>query len=251
VPLLVATAAKAVADARPPAPPPPVETRPGPGPVAGRGFNLEHFNVAFQQSRVRDANDRGYAAWMARLSPEQAAEVQAVDVEKQRRRAARAPSEPEPMTSCKTSYSELSQARVDDFGRAHDCAAAERHALQFSDYKVAHMIANNLVDPGAVASRQEFRDVEDLERARAAPVAPEAVQQEAARVARRAARAEARERERILAVARHDELAKVRHDAAAAALAKEHARLALRQRFEVAPPQTPLPLPPPPVQAGR
>ena len=182
----------------------------------GQGFDRTRFNRAFDENRLPDpVVDGGYGRWMQETQPEQAArllrEAQQRQHEDSQRRlgAVQVYREPEPLqlTNRNTvAYTELGASGVDDYSRGEICA---RHSIQFTDYRIAHSTERlaEEADFAAAVERtsRELRSIKALQAHRAS-ISYE-MNDDDRRAYDAAQRAkDLRERERVRALARYDNL---------------------------------------------
>lgn len=181
------------------------------------GFNIDHFNTKFSDTRLGDENDRGYSSWMQRLTPDAAAVQQKRRQQEGRQKAAQSAHdsvvalEPEALpSSTSVPHSELGTGRVRDFSRPADMLG-RRSSQGYTDYKVAHMTASCLIDPEIVRARQQFNNIEEYERARSESASNSMTADERSAIARHEAALASREDHRLRTLRSRDELVSRHH----------------------------------------
>lgn len=188
----------------------------------GEGDFNERFNRMFQENKLEDDEmERGYAHMMAESSKErddinipramkkfQASKFNEIfdknvpvskDVVVYR--------DPEPLNLARAlQFTELG-GKTDDYSSALE--KGER-GLQYTDYMKAHT-TTRLVDP-KVASRKEYRNVEEYEAARARAVGKPKTEEEERRIEEMKIREEKAERERLRRLKERDEAIRKHHE---------------------------------------
>ena len=108
----------------------------------------------------------------------------------------------------KIQYTEIGGDKPDDFS----CGEGKnKQTLQYTDYMKAHT-TTRLVDPRSVEERQQFKNVQAFESARAAAMARPATEEELQYRAEQQRIAEQKEADRLRRVAERDRLASMHHD---------------------------------------
>ncbi len=168
-------------------------------------FNAKKFNEVFQKTRTKTVDDSGYGRWMS-SAPAEAA--------KEHNKHIQVYKEPMglPAAGRGLAFNELGLEKIKDF--SGDNGSDRR--LNYTDYKMAHTSTSIIPDdPTVVASwtRQSYKNVEALEKAREDPRALKLSAQETARLARSQIKAEAREAQRQHALRTSDAAIEARHRA--------------------------------------
>lgn len=127
-----------------------------------RKFDLRHFNDLYEAERMGDGvRDGGYTQWMRQHDPD------GPFSDARPNRQLIVYTEPEPVTVSRkgcVAYTELGVERVDDYSRGD----AAKHAIQYTDYRVAHT-TTKLVDEDSMARAEgDFRSLEHLQQHRSA-----------------------------------------------------------------------------------
>lgn len=141
----------------------------------GSRFDLDKFNKFFSDNKLADERtEQGYQDWMkeheVKEAPQFRGSFNTNGFNNHFDRHAQAAAdhkqiikyqEPEAMVTCKRlGFTELGQERIDDYSGENK---SMKH-LNYMDYKVAHT-TSRIVDP-RMASREDFKNIEDLERSR-------------------------------------------------------------------------------------
>lgn len=189
---------------------------------------LDRFNRMFEDNRLEvDESQSGYGHLMAASSKKR----EDIEVPKILKRfnedafhktfetVTLAPShevvvykEPEALPLAKKiQYTELGSDSTGDFSSGPSTAAAEKRALQYTDYMKAHT-TTRLVDPRAVQARAQYRSVDDYESARAAATKKPATQEELRWRAEKQREEEAAEEKRLARLKERDHAIALHHD---------------------------------------
>ena len=142
----------------------------------GSRFDQDKFNKFFNDNKLNDeTQEQGYIDWMQKHEVKEAPKyngsfnsssfnqhfnnnAQTVSNNKQIIKY----EEPEAMVTCKKlGFAELGRDKIDDYSGENK----SMKNLNFMDYRVAHT-TSRIVDPKTV-SREEFRNVDELEKSRA------------------------------------------------------------------------------------
>ena len=125
-------------------------------PPSSSKFDLNHFNQMFDQHRISDVSDHGYANWMSDPTSFQAEDI---------RKKLSKNKDPQPINLAhnlvgKTGmdFYELGVMKVDDFSGDN----MHSQYLNFTDYRVAHTV-QKIVDPNDVPMRKEYKSIQELE----------------------------------------------------------------------------------------
>lgn len=153
-------------------------------------FDLQRFNQAFDEVRLKDQGDDGYGKWMNSDDSFHKRHNQALIKYK----------EPEAIVGSKKlgNFYELGNSRITDFSGAN----MTNKNLNYMDLRIAHT-THTLVDERVVDKRKEYRTVGELESDRANVeyvMSPAELRQYHAKIAAE----EKREKQRLAAVARRD-----------------------------------------------
>lgn len=136
---------------------------PPPSTVMGSDFSISKFNAVFDQNRLPDAHDNGYAEWIRKNDPDrEAKQPKRHDIIKY--------TEPVPAANllqragaCVT-YCELGVDKVRDFSRV------DNNGVAYTDYRLAHtrtkLMYENEIDD-ALKSRPDFKSMDELKSHRA------------------------------------------------------------------------------------
>ena len=155
--------------------------------VGGADFSVDKFNRVYDEHRLSDFADDGYADFMSSEEPADTTQLpsgavtrrnvpckdifngkfnrelfmQAFEDEKKADEGKELIiyEEPEPLMSCNVGYAELGADKIKDFGQSSTLQN------KFTDYKRAHTTASKLIDPATVQT-QHFASVEDLKSSR-------------------------------------------------------------------------------------
>lgn len=166
-------------------------------------FNAKKFNEVFQKTRVKTVEDGGYGRWMSTAPPAGAASASAgkqIQVYK----------EPVglPAASRGLAFNELGLDKIKDFSGDN----SSDRKLNYMDIKVAHTSTIIPDEPTSASwTRQSFKNVDALEKARADPRSLKLTAQETARLARSQIKSEAREAQRQHTLRMHDSALEARH----------------------------------------
>lgn len=126
-------------------------------------YDMKQFNMIFEESRNKDAYDKGYEDWLKRST----FDAQKDEEELQRQQQMQSLGEPEPMQFTRTgkgssSFAEIGIDEVNDFGKKNEMS---RGGVQFTDLRVAHS-THRLLDPNRVQMPPEYSSLESLQAAR-------------------------------------------------------------------------------------
>lgn len=154
--------------------PPPVATRKGRGGKDEDDEFFKKFNRMFEENKLEDEGDVGYGHVMEKSTgkrddieiPKLLNKFNKDKFNKQFDKHVPLTKdvvvykEPQPLTLAKTmAYTELG-GKTDDFSSSVE--QSEKRSLHYTDYMKAHT-TSRLVDPRAVATRKEYRNVEEYE----------------------------------------------------------------------------------------
>ena len=129
-------------------------------------FDVDRFNRVFSENRMESVHDTGYTAWMQKYDPDDPRTLAKIAQEEKAKEMRLVKyNEPAAMHVVKgLNFEELGVSHVDDFSR--EPAIADRRNLTFTDYRVAHS-TTKIIDPDLVRKRQEYKNVQELEKERA------------------------------------------------------------------------------------
>lgn len=168
-------------------------------------FNAKQFNEVFQKTRVKTVEDSGYGRWMS-SAPAEAAPC------KDHNKHIQVYKEPVGLPAAGgLAFNELGLDKIKDFSGDN----SSDRKLNCMDYKVAYTSTTIIPDDpdSASWSRQSFKNVQALEKARSDPRALKLTAQETARLARSQIKAEAREAQRQHTLRTTDAAIEARHRA--------------------------------------
>ena len=161
--------------------------RSGPAPLGtGQGFNRDRFNQLFDETRLEEVVDQGYSDWIQENpSSENGSKINSDLISQkfslnvfnstfEQQRNAEAPvseedrmikySEPKAAPVSKLGFTELGEAKIADFGKT--ASIENDKSLSYTDYRQAMTRTHLLDQRDRQATRPEYRDIEELERAR-------------------------------------------------------------------------------------
>jgi curved DNA-binding protein CbpA len=135
-------------------------------PDHGKKFNVERFNAVFSQNKMQSAEDAGYQEWMEKNEPGRPPSSAPVASNNERsKKDVVIYKEPEAVLAVRgLSFHELGADGINDFSKPQTMG---RHAIQFTDYKLAHT-TDKLVHEDEVEQRRAYKNVQEVEAERAA-----------------------------------------------------------------------------------
>jgi hypothetical protein len=156
-------------------------------------FDVDKFNAMFADNKIPDfAIDNGYGEWMN--DPKSFSEQKASHKALQKYR------EPQPAESSQLGYYDLGVESIKDYSGAT--------SIDFMDYRIAYTMST--LDVDKVKKRQQFKDINDLEKARS-NVRFEMSEKEIEAYQRRQIREDMVEKKRIEQLKQRDDMIEMQH----------------------------------------